>query len=335
MGATSTASPTAFMDQWYVGDGHNDIIVDGVGLLDGVYQIEHVIGPRYGPGSVYVELLDYGCNTIMNSTGLEVSVQGEDYIPGENFSYNITLDSSLISQNVGGFVSFSNQTNSQGSIAFCTRVTAEHDSIAVSFTERTFTLPFDLTKNEFSLNNVEIQPSNSSVSILDIDNPFTVIACQCDDDMNCVQEPVKITQDESLIFCLETSDSNVHISNFEVIIEAGTPGDEDDVYVFHEVVLMGTDGWDEDVLATVITSQDSSNKILIKTLVVAEFFTEGKSSIDITGNAFLEFDESKHAMPFFSQFYLTVPIDGIQVHGGCFQIIFQQMKSLFLTTLLP
>jgi len=271
----------------------------------------------------------------MNSTGLEVSVQGEDYIPGENFSYNITLDSSLIGQNVGGFVSFSNQTNSQGSIAFCTRVTAEHDSIAVFFTDRTFILPFDLTKNEFSINNVEFQLKNSSLSIIDIDNPFTVIACQCDDDMKCVQEPVKITQDESLIFCLEPSDSDVHISNFEAIIEAGTPGDEDDVYVSHEVVSMGTDGWDEDVLTTVITSQDLSNKIQIKTSVVTTFFTEGKSSIDITGNAFLDFDESKHVMPFFSEFNLTVPIDGIQVHEGCFQIIFQEMNSLFLTTPLP
>jgi len=98
-----------------------DQILRKVTVMDRVYQIEHVIGPRYGLGSVPVELLDYGCNTIINSTGLEVSVEGEPYIPGENFSYNITLDSSsLIGQNIGEFVSFS-EINSLGSIAFCRR----------------------------------------------------------------------------------------------------------------------------------------------------------------------------------------------------------------------
>ena len=150
----------------------------------------------------------------------------------------------------------------------------------------------------------------------DVDDIFAVSACQCDTGFNCLSTPLSIATGDSLLVCLTpTSDNDasiVEITNFNLRMSSDS--------VTYDPVIFGTVTWAEDIL-TAISLDSGSNKIMINAPVIAQFFIQDKTAIDVSGNAFLEFAGSlKERQMTISTFGLAVALEKDEEgRPGCLQ----------------
>lgn len=142
-----------------------------------------------------------------------------------------------------------------------------------------------------------------------------MIACECDDAFNCLSTPQTISQDESLTLCLEPTSlgdsSVVEITNFNLRMADGT--------VSYDPVSFGLLTWDADAL-TDVSLESGTNKIKIIAPVIAQFFIEDSSSIDVNGNAFLEF-ASKTRRTTMSPYGLNIMLGTVEAAPTCLQLL--------------
>jgi hypothetical protein len=90
----------------------------------------------------------------------------------------------------------------------------------------------------------------------------------------------------------------VDISNIDVTIEAGE--------ISYQPVTMGSETWDPNAL-TVVNSFGS--KVEVISNLITDFFTEGFTSVDVSGNAFLVFVEGSARLDM-EGFGMVVDIEG-------------------------
>jgi len=275
-------------------------------IVQGKLTVSNEIGQSVAAGGVQVTLLDYDCVQNKSSTGLEVELFNTDYTNTSlPLTYNIELNQELVDTSPGGFVNFTTVDKSTGNVLFCTRVSTYQGDIEVSFRESRFDLSFDLTNNTLSLINIGVDELDLDVFSTDVDDTFAVSACQCDTGFNCLSTPLSITTGDSLLVCLTpTSDNDasiVEITNFNLRMSSDS--------VTYDPVIFGTVTWAEDIL-TAISLDSGSNKIMINAPVIAQFFIQDKTAIDVSGNAFLEFAGSlKERQMTISTFGLTVALE--------------------------
>lgn len=280
-----------------------------------------------------VKLFDLNCENEKNKTGTSVvliETDGPNLGQGDSFSYHLGLDQTKIGGNAGGLVTFTgvgSEGKSKGRIKFCTRVSSYESNIEVSFRESNFDIGFDLTNNIFSLGNVSIQENSPDTFQSNVQSSFQVAACQCKLDFSCYSTGTNptIQQDDSLTICLQPTGPNaevVHISNFNIIMSAGS-------YTYSPVGL-GPGSWNSDAL-TLVSTNGSDDIVKIVTPVVAQFFIQGHDSLDVTGNAFLEYDSSKGETgqgPVYAGFRLSINMF-VNNGTGCFQSLFKTIKGAF------
>ena len=326
---SSSSAPTSIIQTWFVGS--SSLTTDPANIFDSSLQILNPIGNSIQPGNVQVQLFDYGCQVPKNSTGLVVSLQPSSYV-ANNFSYSVFVNKTLIGQNIGGFVNFiddgNNSASSKGEISFCTRVSAYHLGVHVSYHQLDLKLLFDLTENSFILSTVNIEQNDPSAFSTDVTSSFGVMACQCNDDYQCystIPAPnPTINQNENLVMCIyPTSTSNdassVQISNFNVGLSA--PG------VTYDPVAFGPSGWIVDALS-IVSLQSGTETIKISAPVVASFFIQNHQSIDVSGNAFLEYKSGKNDDLAFTPFQMEVSL-ARNMEIGCFATILQSILQKF------
>lgn len=316
---SSTVSPTSLIERWKIGSP--SIITNEDSDLNGVLQITNSIGKAVGAGNVQVQLFDYECLTTKNMKGSVVSIETSAYATN-NYTYNISVNQALIGQNVGGFVSFiddgSNSGSSKGEIRFCTRVSTHEGSIHVAYLDLNVKLSFDLTQNSFSMSDLNIDENDPNSFVTDVNSSFDIVACQCNNDYQCydsISAPnPTIQQNENIVICLypisSENDANfVRISNFNILFSA--PG------VTYNPVSFGQSTWISDAVSNV-SEQDGTNRIKITAPVVAAFFIQDHQSIDVSGNAFLEFFSGKSEQSNFADFGITVSLEDGNIERGCF-----------------
>lgn len=324
--APPTASPTLPIQRWEIGEAEFSVI--GNNILDGKLQVKHAIGHNVDPSNVDVQLLDKNCENPTSDPGLEVSLEKIEY-SNSPFVYNVSVNETLIGSSPGGFVTFINQEDtgkSKGFIKFCTRVVTREGNVAAAFKETIFKLNFDLTDKGFIFSTTLLEDS-PDVFVTVIEDSFAVGVCQCDGDYVCYSSgsAPTIEQDESLTICLfptaNEDASVVHISNFNLQMSS-----KDGAYSYSPVSF-GTATWSEDSLTDVYL-QDDSDVIKISTPIVARFFIDGYEELDVSGEAYLEFDQTskQENSASFSRFETMIKLQPRKL-SGCFQNMFFRIRS--------
>lgn len=336
MGAPSTVvpagtpPPTSSITPWLVGPA----VVSQAGgsnYFDGNLAISHVLGASV-TDPVVVKLFDTGCINEESDPTAVVSTLATSQ-SGISYSYQVSIDQSKIGDDATGSATYvkcapgANSACSVGNIQFCTRVSTYHGSIEVAFVETNFDLAFNLTDNDFNLGSIGITENQPDSFITDVDTDFTVDACQCADHA-CVA-PETIEQDTSLVMCLYAEHptpgmaSNVRISNFNIDVQDAA-GASNFVY---QPVTFGTNQWVTDGLTVVDVG--TNDYVMITTPIVAQFFIQNVASIDVTGNAFLEFKSQKEGRQVFAEYGMVIGLGaGVGVDLGCFANLVAQIRAL-------
>jgi len=306
-----TSAPSSFVDPWKVGL----TAVTEYGFFEDPLIVTNPIGPE--ADSVILELFDHNCeNIIMSGPSSAVSVSDIILSDGEA-TYNVNFDTEDFG--IDSVVTFTGDEKSTGNVKFCTRVTSvEGTDLKVAFRETNFELDFNMTDNQFQVGPITIEENDKDEFETEVQDEFLLQACQCID-QTCVDPllPSVVFQNTPLIFCVYVTHDDtgvaetVEISNIDVLIEA------DDIN--YQPVTMGSETWDPNAL-TVVNSFGS--KVEVITNLITDFFTEGKTSIDVSGNAFLVFVEGSARLEM-SGFGMVVDIEG-EAQEGCIQKLVQR-----------
>jgi len=174
----------------------------------------------------------------------------------------------------------------KGGFNFCLQVgkylSVIPTDLAVTRREFEFDLSFDLTEKAFTdqFTLVEAAVTNITESIID---DFNITVCRCDPNFNCLSENVDVREESPFVdICIIPQDSIVSVANYELYL--GNQG-----YTYAAVVQL-TDGpfVVNDEITDIFTS---SNKIRVRTIVVADLFDgfNGDFSINVFGKADLRF----------------------------------------------
>jgi len=292
-------------------------------LKIGIFKVTNEIG--VSSNTVEIDLLDEDCAAVLNMTGHGVELYNENFTSSP-FVYNISLDNFLSDDYTNaGLVSFTGNEstgNATGEFRFCTRVSTREDTMLVAFRETKFNIGFDMTDNEFTVDDIGILDNNLDNFETLID-PVAVIACQCEDEFVCFSagdEP-GINQDMALEVCLYPSFENTFISNFELVLKSP------DSLIEYRPVEFGTSGWEPTVLTKV---EERDNQVKTTTVVISDFYTSGYESLNVTGNALVEFDVAK-----------TSPVVGFEMviglspapFTGCVASLFKTASGFFKRSL--
>jgi hypothetical protein len=290
-----TSAPSAFIDPWKIGP----TVVSEIGFFEDPLTVTNPVGPE--ADSVSVKLFDYDCvsETIFSSVSLS-----DISLSDGTATYDVIFDTESFGSDSA--VTFTGDAKSTGNVKFCTRVTAtEGTDLDVTFRETNFELEFSMTDNEFAVGPITIEENDKDEFETDVEDEFILEACQCVD-QTCVDPllPSVVLQNTPLVFCVYVTHGDtgvadtVDISNIDVTIEAGE--------ISYQPVTMGSETWDPNAL-TVVNSFGS--KVEVISNLITDFFTEGFTSVDVSGNAFLVFVEGSARLDM-EGFGMVVDIEG-------------------------
>jgi len=325
MGTTTSSPPTSYIEPWLVGDTSVSLTDASSNYFDSSLSVSNTIGSKV-VDPVDVKLFDKNCDTLETGTAV-VSILNLVPTPA-TFGYEVKVDQSKIGNTDSTYVTCiagANAACAEGTIEFCTRVSTFHGSIEVAFRETNFALSFNLTENGFELGNINIEENDPDSFITDVDTEYTVGICQCDSTGTCVS-PSTIEQDENLVICLEpehpTDASNVEITNFNIEIAPSTAVAG---FTSYKPVWFGSDSWVSDALTDVTVLGDT---VKISTPIIAQFFIQNVGSVEVSGNAFLEFKSAKGEAPVFTKYAIIVALaEGVEV--GCLAGLIRRIRSTF------
>jgi len=327
----NTGKATVYeFSSWHVYDTWIQLV--GSNSFDGRLKVENEIGQTVIVGNVGVTLFDFNCNNVKINSGLEVSLDPISYSSTPHVYY-VDVDQARIG-NGTDFVFFDADSNSTGSIKFCTRVssyeTLHQGTKEVAYRETNFDLRFDLTDNGFFMDTTIFENDATDLST-DVQSAFSVGVCQCDNDYTCLSTTQTIEQDSSLVICLEPEGGNdsdvVEITNFNLVIEAGSSVSSN--YFSYSPVSFGTTAWKNDVL-TKVELKPNTNRIKVSSPITAGFFIQGFSQIRAGGNANLEFVSAKEERsPSFSFFSIDLELAVDDTNAGCFKSLLGIIQQLF------
>jgi hypothetical protein len=321
-----TSSPSLFITPWMVGPSE----IVSIGFFEDPLVVTNPIGPE--ADSVELLLFEDDCETeIVGDDSSAVYVSGIT-LEGGASSYSVTFDTGNFATNEG-IVEFSGDGGSTGIVKFCTRVTSYEEELKASFFESVFKLNFDMTDNEFELLGVGIEENEKDEIVTDLQSEFTVNACNGCEDFICSLDAQLVNQNEALTFCIYPSHSDmtvsatVEISNFDAIISAGDP--EENNYVEFVSVSMGSTAWESSPITTVSENYFTTGHIVsVSTPLLAEFFTSDFTQVNVNGNAFLEFIVAKAGRNELVSWGMVQPI-ATGVTSGCIENLIKKVQDFF------
>lgn len=275
------------------------------------------IGPE--ADSVSFELFDFSCETETEDTA--VSIDPSPFSPGAAM-LDVIFDTGEF-----GASDLVMSDGSTGEVKFCIRAASYEADIDfdVAFRDTKFTLGFDLSDLGYEVTSITITQENPDSFLEDdLGTDFTIGVCQCVD-YECAVSTV--TQNDPLIICLfvesETSDAtSVFISNFNVEIAAGD--------IEYEPVMLGSTTYVPNALTEVTV--DSDEVVMVSTVLIATFFTEGYTSVAVDGLVFLEFvtPSAPMAQRAFHDYGLVLELGAVETVGvGCLQGVIGSIKDFF------
>jgi len=337
-----TAPPTHFLRPWLIGDLAVSLGNNGTSnYLDDGLTVTHQIGAKINStDDIQIKLMKKDCVSLSATSNEVVSFSSNvstSFTAGDVttqtpaiLSYDISIDASMIGNSNSEYLTCAPQSHSEcsvGSIQFCTRVSTFSESIDIDAQDTNFILWFNMTDNNFSIEEINFDVSKPENFTTDLEPDFNVDICQCDADFECIS-PGPLQKDMPLVTCIFPTHStngverNVKIFNFNLDM---IPSDGSDSFTFSPI-LMGPDSWDQSAVS-IVKVDDDDYKIQILMPVPAQFYIQGKDSVDVTGNAALEFKSSKVDSIFFKKYSLQVGLAGL-VYQGCFQSLILKIQNL-------
>jgi len=212
--------------------------------------------------------------------------------------------SPLVSKNIG------NKGDSVGVVKFCVMAQSYlSDNTSVTFQKTDVNLSYDLSNNIFSVtnNNIEadaVEQSNSTVS-----TKYGVDVFRCTTS-SFTEDTAKLTiqQNQLLAICLKPTDSSknaVDIYNFDMYFVQGTT-------VFDPpVVTIGLKGPISSSLSSVLKDKQTYK---VTSRVVTALF-DGGSSFNITGNAYMVFNDGNRGLAKASKVLRSVQTSSTNLAG--------------------
>lgn len=341
---SGTGAPTAFIEPFLVDVTQVAQTAGGNNYFDGGLAVTNAIGFKITEDPT-VQLFDKDCVNLASDGDL-VSVTGATFTGGSGGgsgetdqgtnAYQLNIDQAKIGADVvtGTYVECDTTDPdsgcSIGNIKFCTRVSSHVGSIEVAFRETNFDLGFNLTDNVITLASIEIEENTPDSFVTDVDTAYSVNACPCDSTFTCVTASA-VAQDTPLVMCIHplhngaenTAAEDVQITNFNVNIKP--TGDTDPNF---DAVTFGTDSWVPSELVSVDIDDDDF-KIKITTPIIAQFYIQNIATVDVTGNAFLEFVSGKGGAPIFGDIAMEVGLAGVVGYEyGCLSGLIQKFRAL-------
>lgn len=322
-----TTAPTSSIVPWLVGDTQVSLFGSN-NYIDDTIRVTNEIGSKV-TDPISVKLFNKNCDIEETNSPAVVSLLGVDNTPA-TFEYQVNINQSMIGDVNGTYMTCITTDNSAcgvGKIEFCTRVSTYHESLEIAFRETNFEFTFNLTDNDFSLENISIEENQPNSFVSNVVDDYGVEACQCDFDFNCISA-VTITQNENLVMCLKpthpTNPNAVEISNFYIDID---PSDSTISVATYSPVIFSATTWDANSL-TDVAVDDTGFVVKISTPIVAQFFINNVNQVDVTGNAFLVFKTAKDVTALFADYGIQVGL-AIAPQAGCFALLIKQVRDLF------
>jgi len=300
-------------------------------------EVTHVI--KGDPHAVDVSLFNKDC--VDEVSGEAVDIPSQEYDESKKrFIYDLVFNTTKFGTSDLTTVYHSGNItgDSRGSVDFCTRVTTKFmspstdarvaDPINVSFRDTNFKLKYDLTNNafaSFSLQDIAISTNNIGGFEVDVNTTFSVDAYLCDANYVRIPTSTVYQQDDVINVCLRPFSDTVEISNFEIQMIAS----DGNTYPY---VSYGVPDWNPNLLTTVVKDPTGlTDTLKVSTVIIADMFAGGGTSVDISGNAFLRYKTSKLVeRAEFASFYLNFIIenDGSR-YDGCFKTLITRIQSIF------
>jgi len=287
-GGTSSPTPSSNnSDPWLI---KNTNIHQDTSLI----HISHDINS--GPQNAEVQLFLEDCNTPLASNEIVSLSSGPFTYVSDNITYSLFLDENQL--DTSSIVTFTNDDESAGTIAFCSQlITKTASNIEVSSKELKFAIDFDMSNVQFTIENVAI--SEQVAEEINLDIAFSASACECNAQFRCVSE-VYTQGDTAPEFrvCITPDSSGVSISNLELSITNG-----DFVY---KPLSIGASGPSPDSLTEV---SESETTMMVTTRLVSALFAGQSNELDISGLAVLESGTSKTLDTEFESIDLKIMIE--------------------------
>ena len=112
----------------------------------------------------------------------------------------------------------------------------------------------------------------------------------------------------------------VAITNFDIVMAAGS--------VTYSPVWFSTGHWESDSL-TEIHGPNPDGVVMISAPVIAQFFIQGHTTIDVSGNVFLEFVSGKGRPNEFAGYNMVFGIISDEPALECFNRLTKTMQKFF------
>ena len=278
---------------WFVGETEITLI-NGENYLEGLVQVTNSIGAE--ADAVTLELFNDDCETVqpLNSTTSSIFIDESDATFADSvFTYEVEIVESNFVNDTGDYLTLEEDSqggNSVGFVSFCTRVNSYEGDLIISTRETIFNFDFNLTSNPFDLDSNITKPPVPPAPTPS-PPPYNVSICQCKE-FEC--QPYSVEQYGSLSLCLQPNEpEQVEITNLAMSIYAGEAGNGTmgSFYSF-DPVWYGNGTYESPSFVT-IEKNETTQILMVKTPMLAEFFIGAFTSVDISGNAWLEFIQNE------------------------------------------
>jgi len=269
-----------------------------VELLDGEGSGNFTIDLAYPVGAfaddIQVTLYNKTCDEEVSGDEQVIALGSkEKYFnsshPFERYVQQVSINSKYFSESDlltwGGF------GESSGTLTFCAKaetLLGSSDGVSVAFVKSDISVSFNLTDNTFNVFENKISSNDIITSEQNITTEYGVEACTCTVSPDVCHNEAPIFEQNGLInVCVypdSKSSSSTQISNFDMKFVQ----DGEDVYT---AVTITPDGPASTSLSNI---GGTSDRYRVASRLITALFEGGKTSFNITGNAFLTFKTSRY-----------------------------------------
>jgi len=286
----TTPAPTpnsTDIDPWEISDANASI-------QSGLIVVSHDINS--GPQGGALDLYEEDCKSDLADDEIISLVSGPEIIDS-SMAYSLSIDNSKLGSS--SIVQFDDDSNSTGTIAFCTKIkTLTSSGLEVSSKKVQFDVTFSMSNVTFSVDGVGI--AQDTPEDINLDISFSVSACECDMNFGCVTNTyTQGSTAPTLRVCITPSSPSLHIKNMNLDLINGE--------FSHDSVRYGTSGPEFDGLTFIL---ESDHKTMVVTRLIEGLF-DGEDSISVSGSCLLEAVGSKDSVFEIVPYQLSVKVDDV------------------------
>jgi len=259
-------------------------------------------------------LYESDCESDLGANEIIYLNSGPELHQSDNITYSFSLDESKLSSS--NIVTFNDDTNTSGSIFFCTKMnTMDSSGLEVASKKVKFDVDFNMANVTFTVDNVGI--AQDAAQDVNLDIIFTVSACECDENFSCVSNTyLQGSTAPVLRVCITPSSPNLYVKNMNLELFSGA--------FSHDSVKYGISGPEFDGLSFIL---ESGHKTMVVARLVEGLF-DGSDSISVRGSCLLEVSGNKDSIAEIVPYELGVKIIGNtgtdKMQLGCLQKLFQR-----------